>query len=175
MEARYDEVLSETEKLKQLGQQISADFTADPTPSPSAGVSAAGDLPTIAPFRAALGGVDGTPVIVAGGYDTENCWEVVDSGGADLIAFGRYFTSNPDLVWRVQHGKELVRYVRPRFYVFPEDRYREGYTDFARHGDNLRNEQDEELYRAHKERGIVLSKPGWQLSQDGVQLGEIFV
>lgn len=67
MEARYDEVLSESTKLAALGQDMSADFAVD-------------GLPSIAPFRQALGGIGGTPVIVAGGYDTENIWDVVDSG-----------------------------------------------------------------------------------------------
>lgn len=66
MEARYDEVLSESTKLAALGKEMTSDFSSD-------------GLPTIAPFRAALGGVSGTPVIVAGGYDTENIWDVVDS------------------------------------------------------------------------------------------------
>lgn len=73
MEARYDEVLSESTKLAALGQEMSSDFSAD-------------GLPTIAPFREALGGVQGTPVIVAGGYDTENIWDVVDSGVSTQLA-----------------------------------------------------------------------------------------
>ena len=67
MEARYDEVLGEKEKLSALGQNTGKDFDVD-------------GLPTIAPFRKVLGGVGGTPVISAGGYDAENCWEAVDSG-----------------------------------------------------------------------------------------------
>ncbi|GFZ49139.1 hypothetical protein JCM24511_06889 [Saitozyma sp. JCM 24511] len=162
MEARYDEVLSEKTKLYQLGKEMSSDFDVS-------------GLPTIAPFREVLGGVGGTPVIVAGGYDTENCWDTVDSGRADMIAFGRYFTSNPDLVYRIKNGKPLVKYIRPLFYVFPEDRYHEGYTDFANHEDNLVTPEDKALYDEHSKRGIVIAKPGWQLSQDGVQLGEIYV
>jgi thiamine monophosphate synthase len=67
MEARFDEVLGEQTKLAALGKEMSSDFDVD-------------GLPTITPFRQALGGIGGTPVIVAGGYDTENCWEAVDSG-----------------------------------------------------------------------------------------------
>jgi hypothetical protein len=74
MEARYDEVLGEKEKLSALGQDIHADFDVD-------------GLPTITPFRKVLGGVGGTPVISAGGYDTENCWEAVDSGVSAVIPF----------------------------------------------------------------------------------------
>ncbi|ORY26890.1 hypothetical protein BCR39DRAFT_539973 [Naematelia encephala] len=160
MEARYDEVLSEQTKLSALGQEMSTDFSSD-------------GLPTLEPFRAILG--KDTPMIVAGGYDTENCWEVVDSGRADIIAFGRFFTSNPDLVWRIQNGKELVKYIRPLFYVWPEGKPAQGYVDFANHEENVHTQEEKLVLEEHKKRGIVVAKPGWQLSQDGVQLGEIFV
>ncbi|RSH90244.1 hypothetical protein EHS25_001578 [Saitozyma podzolica] len=185
MEARYDEVLSEKTKLSQLGKEMSSDFDVS-------------GLPTIAPFREVLGGVGGTPVIVAGGYDTENCWDTVDSGRADMIAFGRYFTSNPiwcigsrtenrwssteallSRKWSWSRNRNLACWlgtaplttptVRPLFYMFPEDRYHEGYTDFANHEDNLVTLEDKALYDEHSKRGIVIAKPGWQLSQDGVQ------
>lgn len=88
---------------------------------------------------------------------------------ADLVAIGRYFTSNPDLVYRIQHGKPLVKYIRPLFYMYPGEQYQEGYTDFSKSEDNLTSEADRKLWDAHVKRGIVLAKPGWQLSQDGVQ------
>lgn len=73
MEARYDEVMSQSSKLAALGLQMDSDFDSD-------------GLPTISPFRKALGGMEGkTKVIVAGGYDTENIWDVVDSGVSSLV------------------------------------------------------------------------------------------
>jgi hypothetical protein len=86
-----------------------------------------------------------------------------------LVALGRYFTSNPDLVYRIQHGKPLVKYNRPRFYAFPGKQYQEGYTDFSKHEDNLQSEQERQAFEEHRKRGIVVAKPGWQLEQDGVQ------
>jgi hypothetical protein len=53
--------------------------------------------------------------------------------------------------------------------MFPGKEYQEGYTDFAKHEDNLQNERERELYEVNKKKGIVVAKPGWQLEQDGVQ------
>ena len=61
------------------------------------------------------------------------------------------------------------RAVRPRFYAYPEGKPHDGYTDFSNHPNNLKTSQDEALYADHKQRGIVIAKAGWQLSQDGVQ------
>jgi N-ethylmaleimide reductase len=40
------------------------------------------------------------PMIAAGGFDREGAMEVLDKGDADLVAFGRHFIANPDLVER---------------------------------------------------------------------------
>jgi 2,4-dienoyl-CoA reductase-like NADH-dependent reductase (Old Yellow Enzyme family) len=39
------------------------------------------------------------------------------AGRVDLVAFGRYFTSNPDLVKRVLEQKPLEEYDRKTFYT----------------------------------------------------------
>lgn len=44
-------------------------------------------------------GFEGT-FIVAGGYDRKEGNEVIESGGADLVAYGRWFLANPDLPTR---------------------------------------------------------------------------
>lgn len=70
-----------------------------------------------------------TPVFSAGGWNDTNCWGVVESGDYDAILFGRYFTSNPDLMERLKHGKSFTMYERDRFYgPFPERE--RGYTDY---------------------------------------------
>lgn len=43
-----------------------------------------------------------------------------------LVALGRYFVSNPDLVDRIEHGYELTKYNRPTFYTDGA----EGYIDY---------------------------------------------
>ncbi len=73
-------------------------------------------------FRAAG---DGT-VILSGGYDAERAEADLQSGAADLIAFGRPFIANPDLVARLQSGKELAVPDQATFYSPGEA----GYTDY---------------------------------------------
>jgi hypothetical protein len=46
------------------------------------------ELPTLAPFRAALGE---TRLLAAGGFGPENYAEGIEDGSHDLVAMGRYF------------------------------------------------------------------------------------
>jgi len=46
--------------------------------------------------------------IAAGGFNRASAESVLESKTADLVAFGRPFLSNPDLVARLQHGWELA-------------------------------------------------------------------
>ena len=48
------------------------------------------------------------------------------SGGADLVAFGRPFIANPDLVTRLRKGKTLVESDRSTWYGGGA----KGYTDY---------------------------------------------
>jgi len=65
-------------------------------------------------------------IIAAGGFKPEAGEKMLEAGEADLIAFGRLFTSNPDLPARIQHGYPLAHYQRDAF--FGGDA--KGYTDF---------------------------------------------
>ncbi|KPI38265.1 12-oxophytodienoate 3 [Cyphellophora attinorum] len=106
IEPRFEQIIDTTSKdsyLKSLGGNIS-----------------------IKPFQEIMGS---TPFVVSGGYNDTNIWGVIESGNADAISIGRYFTSNPDLVARLREGKELRKYDRDRFYWIDEPRER-GYTDF---------------------------------------------
>lgn len=47
-------------------------------------------------------------IIVAGSYTPERAEEVLSKGYADLVAFGRPFVSNPDLVSRLENNHELA-------------------------------------------------------------------
>ena len=71
------------------------------------------------------------PMIAAGGFDREGAMEVLDKGDADLVAFGRHFIANPDLVERFRLGLPLNRYDRSTFYS-PGPK---GYIDYATHTD----------------------------------------
>ncbi|HAS8493070.1 TPA: alkene reductase, partial [Vibrio vulnificus] len=47
-------------------------------------------------------------IIVAGSYTQARADEVLEKGYADLVAFGRPFVSNPDLVARLKHQQPLA-------------------------------------------------------------------
>lgn len=57
----------------------------------------------MASLRAKFEGI----VIVAGGYDLEKAKRAINSGRADLVAFGRSFIANPDLPKRFAEGSGL--------------------------------------------------------------------
>ncbi|ETN41705.1 uncharacterized protein HMPREF1541_03641 [Cyphellophora europaea CBS 101466] len=86
-----------------------------------------GDNISLQPFRKIMGS---TPFVVSGGFNDTNAWGVVESGAADAISIGRYFTSNPDLVERLKSGKTLTKYERDRFYWVPFEERARGYTDY---------------------------------------------
>jgi 2,4-dienoyl-CoA reductase-like NADH-dependent reductase (Old Yellow Enzyme family) len=46
---------------------------------------------------------------------TDSAQAIVASGDADLVAFGRHFSSNPDLPYRLKHKLPLTPYVRAAF------------------------------------------------------------
>ena len=81
---------------------------------------------TLNPFREIMGD---TPLISAGGWDPENCWDVVERGDADALAFGRLFLANPDFVERLREGKPMNAYDRSTFYG-PTPEREIGYTDY---------------------------------------------
>ncbi|GAB3498234.1 alkene reductase [Spirosoma knui] len=65
-------------------------------------------------------------VILSGGYDVDRAEEALQSGRADLVAFGRPFIANPDLVERFKAGAELNQPDFSTFYT-PDEK---GYTDY---------------------------------------------
>jgi len=65
-------------------------------------------------------------LISAGGHTKETAEALVQSGQAELIAFGRDAISNPDLAERLAQGAELNPYNRDTFYGGGA----EGYTDY---------------------------------------------
>ncbi|OOF93151.1 hypothetical protein ASPCADRAFT_209757 [Aspergillus carbonarius ITEM 5010] len=62
-----------------------------------------------------------TPFFSAGGWDQTNSWGVLEEGKYDALLYGRYFTSNPDLVERLRKGIPFAPYDRTRFYGPFED------------------------------------------------------
>jgi N-ethylmaleimide reductase len=65
-------------------------------------------------------------IIAAGGFEPDTAEAVLSNGDADLVAFGHYFVSNPDLPIRVKQGLPLSDYDRKTFYTFDA----RGYIDY---------------------------------------------
>jgi N-ethylmaleimide reductase len=63
------------------------------------------------------------PIIAAGGFDGASAAAIVASGDADLVAFGRHFSSNPDLPYRLKHDLPLTPHVRSAFWGGDETNY----------------------------------------------------
>lgn len=74
-------------------------------------------------------------LILSGGYDAERAEKDLQSGQADLVAFGRPFLANPDLVERFQQNAPLNDPDQDTFYTAGA----EGYTDYP----TLKEEQVE--------------------------------
>ncbi|MCE0722941.1 MULTISPECIES: alkene reductase [Legionella] len=68
------------------------------------------------------------PWMVNNGYTLEMATEAVSSGYADLVAFGRYYISNPDLVRRFKKNAPLDELDRATLYGGGT----KGYTDYPR-------------------------------------------
>jgi NADPH2 dehydrogenase len=71
-----------------------------------------------------------SPVMLAGGFLPETAKQTVDEtfkGYDVIIAFGRYFVANPDLVFRVKESVPLAMYDRSVFYT---PKTPKGYIDY---------------------------------------------
>jgi N-ethylmaleimide reductase len=67
------------------------------------------------------------PFMLAGGFDAVSAEAALAEGRADLVAFGRPFLANPDLVARMRAGAALNAPDMSTFYT-PGPK---GYTDYA--------------------------------------------
>lgn len=83
-----------------------------------------GEPMALSEFRAVYSGF----IIGNCGYTQETAEAAVGSGNADMIAFGRPFISNPDLVERFAKGLPLAEEASPKLWYGTGGA--EGYTDF---------------------------------------------
>jgi len=88
--------------------------------------SAMGTPPVPAALKADLRAAFKGPFILAGGFDKAAARQALTDGLADLIAFGRPFIANPDLVERMRADKPLSAPDPSTFYT-PGAK---GYTDY---------------------------------------------
>jgi N-ethylmaleimide reductase len=93
--------------------------------------SAMGTPPVPAALKADLRTAFKGPFILAGGFDKASAQQALTDGLADLIAFGRPFIANPDLVERMRADKPLSSPDPATFYT-PGAK---GYTDYPASSD----------------------------------------
>ncbi|KAB2101347.1 hypothetical protein AG0111_0g10165 [Alternaria gaisen] len=80
-----------------------------------------------------------SPVMLAGGFLPDSAKQTVDEAYKDydvIIAFGRYFVANPDLVFRVKESVPLVKYDRSVFYT---PKTPKGYIDYPHSAQYLKS------------------------------------
>lgn len=88
--------------------------------------SAMGAPPVPAELKTKLRAAFARTFIAVGGFDAQSAEKVLQAKEADLIAFGRPFISNPDLVARMKSGAALAAPDMNTFYTPGE----KGYTDY---------------------------------------------
>lgn len=94
--------------------------------------SLADDLePPTPEFRKALRQGFSGPIAVAHRYDLPRAEAILETGLADLVAFGRPYIANPDLVERMEAGVPLAMADRSVWYGGAVD----GYVDFPAYND----------------------------------------
>jgi len=80
---------------------------------------------------------DGT-LMAAGGFTPRTAKEAIEHGHYDLIAFGRWFISNPDLVEKLRNGSDFTVYDRNTFYEATiRGGGKLGYTDYPVIGESM--------------------------------------
>ncbi|GAM72097.1 2,4-dienoyl-CoA reductase [Vibrio sp. JCM 19236] len=86
------------------------------------------DAPTIPDgFRTQLREIFSNTIIVAGRYDVARAEAIISEGLADLVAFGRPFVANPDLVKRLEFDLPLAELLDPSTLFGGVEK---GYTDY---------------------------------------------
>jgi N-ethylmaleimide reductase len=88
--------------------------------------SAMGAPPVPASLTSELRAAWPRTLILSGGFDAVSAQAALDQGRADLVAFGRPFLANPDLVRRLERGLPLNLPDLGTFYT-PGPH---GYTDY---------------------------------------------
>ena len=69
-------------------------------------------------------------LILSGGYTTVAQIDAALAGPADLVAIGRPFISNPDLVERLEKGQSLAESDQATYYAPGPNGFADGYTDY---------------------------------------------
>lgn len=70
-------------------------------------------------------------LMINAGFDQESGNKVIEEGNADLVAYGKPFISNPDLVERFANGYDLADWNEETFYTPGK----EGYLDYPKYNE----------------------------------------
>lgn len=130
IEPRFDEVLSEKEKLESLKDTTTTtanDTNGDVDSSASVDGENVPRIFSLDHFRNVLKEKD-IPFLAAASFTRDNAVPKLDGGKADAIVFGRSFIANPDLPKRLKEGLSLNEYDRTTFYG--ADPPSKGYVDY---------------------------------------------
>ncbi|KAJ9139423.1 FAD binding domain-containing protein [Pleurostoma richardsiae] len=129
VEPRFDEVLDEEQKMAALSEYTASTdaLSGADLEKEKAIVPSKKPVNSLTPFRRILkeGGV---AFMAAGTYNRDNAVPKLENDLADLVAFGRQFIANPDLVERLRNGWPLNAYDRSTFYG--ADPPEKGYLDY---------------------------------------------
>lgn len=66
-------------------------------------------------------------LILCGGFDKETAEAAIENGLCNLIAFGRPFINNPDLLVRLEQNEELSQNLKTELFYTADEK---GYTDY---------------------------------------------
>ncbi|KAI1844519.1 hypothetical protein JX266_009406 [Neoarthrinium moseri] len=117
VEPRFDENLSEEEKLSALSEYTTSEE----------GKAKKIPMNSLTPFRKILEPA-GIKFLAAGNFNRDNSAAKLEADLADGVVMGRWFISNPDLVERLRNGWDLNKYDRTTFYgASPPEK---GYIDY---------------------------------------------
>ncbi|KAM6508354.1 hypothetical protein FALCPG4_018227 [Fusarium falciforme] len=128
IEAQYSYIVTELKKFGPLAYLSLVEARGDPAKLLSASNDLSLDHQTL-DFILDIWD-NASPVIVAGNYSPASAAEAVDGHYKKwdvIVAFGRHFLANPDLVWRAKNGISLTKYHRPSFYIKGSE---VGYNDY---------------------------------------------
>ncbi|NNM06557.1 MAG: alkene reductase, partial [Gemmatimonadetes bacterium] len=68
--------------------------------------------------------------ILSGGYQLESANAGLEAGKGDMVAFGRPYLANPDLLERFRRGEVLNEPDMGTFYAPGPEGFAQGYTDY---------------------------------------------
>lgn len=91
-------------------------------------------------------------LIFSGGYTMERAESELEGGLANLIAFGKPFINNPDLVQRFANGWQLSKDLDMNTFYSPGEK---GYTDYPLHNKNINAPKNETFKKLESEPAVI--------------------